>query len=53
MFALTGLSPIYYDDNSYGYDDEDGNNRKDDNLEIKKQQNKNIHLSPSLRSFSN
>lgn len=35
-FALTGLSPIYYDDNSYGYDDEDGNNRKDDNLEIKK-----------------
>lgn len=36
MFALTGLSPIYYDDNSYGYDDEDGNNRKDDNLEIKK-----------------
>lgn len=53
-FALTGLSPIYYDDNSYGYDDEDGNNRKDDNLEIKKkQQNKNIHLSHSLRSFSN
>lgn len=52
-FALTGLSPIYYDDNSYGYDDKDGNNRKDDNLEIKKQQNKNIHLSPSLKSFSN
>lgn len=33
---MIGFSFIYYDDNSYGYDDEDGNNRKDDNFEIKK-----------------
>lgn len=32
--ALTWLGPIYYDDNGYGYDDKDGNDRKDDNPEI-------------------
>lgn len=35
-FALAGLSSLYYDDNGYDYDDYDGNDRKDDNPEIKK-----------------
>lgn len=48
--ALSGLSSLYYDDNGYGYENEDGNDRKDDYSEIKKTQN--MHLSHSVRSFS-
>lgn len=52
MFALTWLSSIYYDNNGYGYDGKDGNDRKYDNPEIK-QKTKNMHLSPCIRTFSN
>lgn len=43
-FALTWLSPLYYDGNGYEYDDEDGKDRYDENPEIKNKTESCIHL---------